>query len=831
MPTTIKTVGFGKSGGRVAAADRARQQLGERDRTALIAFAGVMLSFGVWILWAWVQSIIVGEPFADSLFSPSHDQMVLRLATIVMVMLGTLIAQIGYSRWFRAVERLRIERSRVEQLYANSPDAKLSLSSDLEVQFANPIAVALAGIPFESVVGESCHKALWGREELCDDCPACSVLSDGRRRERVVLDTSTGTDRWFDHLVYPVVGTDGAIESIVEVYRDITSLRVAEEALLLANSDLEDRVLERTKQLAETNEALEAEAAERERTALALVDSEERYRLLVDGSPDMVLVHRDGIIVYLNPPGAELLGLSDPADAIGRPVRELWRVASPEFDSVDIDNALATGELEGPMPVILCRRDGGFVDVELSVALLDSASGQSVQCVVRDVTERVHAQRTIERMAFYDTLTDLPNRALFNDRLSSALAKARRRSELVSVVFVDLDDFKTINDTLGHVVGDGVLRAVANRLRALLREEDTIARQSGDEFTIIARVADRDGAATLAERILESLKDSLVVDGYELHVSASVGISVYPLDGLEDIELLRNADTAMYRAKELGRNVYRLYSPEMSESAFDRLELEAALRVAVDKQQFELYYQPQIDVRSGRTVGAEALIRWHHPVHGTLSPGVFIELAEQAGYMGELGHWILRTACTTAAQWHAAGHDFGRICVNLSAREFVQQDVAANVRAALEAAHLDPSMLELEITESVAMHNIEHVLKALSELRDIGVRVAIDDFGTGYSSMSYLKRFPITTLKIAQDFMRDVHVNSHSAAIAGMVIDLCHELDLDIVAEGVEFEEQLEFLKSRGCHVIQGYLFSPPVPEEELVAGFDRFLVSEAEAV
>ncbi len=478
------------------------------------------------------------------------------------------------------------------------------------MQFANPIAVALAGIPFESVVGEACYKALWGRDELCDDCPACSVLSDGRRRERVVLDDSTGTDRWFDHSVYPVVGTDGSVESLVEVYRDITSLRVAEEALLLVNSDLEVRVLERTKQLAETNEALEAEAAERERTALALVDSEERYRLLVDGSPDMVLVHRDGVIVYLNPPGAELLGLADPAEAIGQPVRELWRVASPEFDSVDIDNALATGELEGPMPVILCRRDGGFVDVELSVALLDSASGQSVQCVVRDVTERVHAQRTIERMAFYDTLTDLPNRALFNDRLSSALAKARRRSELVSVVFVDLDDFKTINDTLGHVVGDGVLRAVANRLRALLREEDTIARQSGDEFTIIARVVDRDGAATLAERILESLTDSLVVDGYELHVSASVGISVYPLDGLEDVELLRNADTAMYRAKELGRNVYRLYSPEMSESAFDRLELEAALRVAVDKQQFELYYQPQIDVRSGRTVG----VRGAHPL-------------------------------------------------------------------------------------------------------------------------------------------------------------------------------------------------------------------------
>jgi diguanylate cyclase (GGDEF)-like protein/PAS domain S-box-containing protein len=813
----------------VAAADRARQRLGERDRTALIALAGVLTSLAVWVLWAWVSSILTAEPFLDSVLNPSHDQIVMRLAAIVLIMLGTLFTQTGYAQWFRAVERLRIERNRIEQLYANSPDAKLSLNPLLKVDFANPVAVALAGIPAESINGQSCHQALWGRDDLCEDCPACSVLADGRRRERTILDSSNGADRWFDHLVYPVVGTNGTIESVVEVYRDVTSLHVAEEALLLANSDLEERVYERTKELAETNDALEAEATERERTAVALRESEERYRLLVDGSPDMVLVHREGAIVYLNPPGAELLGLGDPAEAIGQPVRALWRCSTPEFDDIEIDGVLASGDLDRPMPVLLCRPDGGFVDVELSVARLDSAEGPAIQCVVRDVTERVLAQRTIERMAFYDALTDLPNRALFNDRLTSALALARRRGELVSVVFVDLDDFKTINDTLGHTVGDGVLKAVANRLRALVREEDTIARQSGDEFTIIARVPDREGAAALAQRILDSLKDSLVVDGYELHVSASVGISVYPLDGLEEVELVRNADTAMYRAKELGRNVYRLYSPEMSESALDRLELEAGLRTAVDQHQFVLHYQPQIDVRTGRIVGVEALIRWQHPTQGILAPREFIHLAEQAGFMGEIGHWILRTACNTAARWHAEGHDFGRICVNLSAREFVQQDVVANVKAALDAAGLDPSMLELEITESVAMHNIEHVFSVLGELREMGVRVAIDDFGTGYSSMNYLKRFPITTLKIAQDFMRDVHINAQSAAIAGMVIDLCHELDLDIVAEGVEHDDQLEFLKSRGCYVIQGFLFSAPVPEEYLIEVLTRGLVTDTE--
>ena len=796
-------------------AAKVRQRLGEADSTALIALIGVLASLGVWTLSAWVGTLFGGPAFLHSLLEPSSSVSLLRLAAIMVVMVGTLVAQGTYARWFRAEERLRIERHRIEQLYANSPDAMLSLTAAFAITHANPVATGLMLSPDDAA--GPCYKALWDLDDPCPGCPLPSVLEFRTRTERTVSEMSRGQNRWFEHVAYPVLTPGGDIESIVEVYRDVTDLRVAEAALRHSHLHLEHRVDERTRELADTNQMLVSEVSERVRTASALAESEERYRLLVDGSPDMVLVHREGHIAFLNLPGAQLLGVESPADALGLRVSELWESCDPEYPAEGIEAAIMSGDFDHPMPAMLCRHDGSRLDVELSVGRLEYGGSPAIQCVVRDITERVHARRTIERMAYYDELTELPNRVLFRDRLQSALARARRRGELVAIVFVDLDDFKAINDSLGHIIGDGVLKAVARRLQALLREEDTIGRQSGDEFTIIARVDSQHGAEVLANRILESLRRSFTIDGYELHVSASVGVAVYPLDGVEEIELMRNADLAMYRAKEWGRNVFRLYSPEMSVSSMDRLELENGLRSALDHNEFELHYQPQIDMRTGRAVGVEALIRWRHPTEGLLLPGTFIELAEQAGFMGEIGHWILRSACARGAQWLADGLEFGRVCVNLSAKEFVQQDVVDNVRRALADTGLPPEMLELEITESVAIHNIEQVLQVLGELGEMGVRAAIDDFGTGYSSMSYLSRFPIHTLKIAQEFMRDVHVNAQSAAIAGMIIDLCHELGLDIVAEGVEHESQMQFLESRGCYVIQGFLFSRPLPEDDLV--------------
>jgi diguanylate cyclase (GGDEF)-like protein/PAS domain S-box-containing protein len=783
---------------------------------AFLALAGILSSIFVWILMGWVDAIMGSEPAHHSIFAPEMPQQVVRLTAVVVVLLATLLIQTLYTRRKRAEQLLRNEQARVRQIYDHSPDSVISLNRDFSVMYANSKAAEIRGLSHEEILGEKCHLVTLGSDEPCSDCPLERVFTSGMVEQRAV-EAGMGADRrWLEQTFYPVRDADDAVVSVVESVRDTTAIRMAQEALRRSNDELESLVDERTIDLVQSNAALEAEISERQRTASALAESENRYRQLVESSPDMVLVHREGRIAYLNSPGAKLMGFTTAAEATGLPVAILIEPNGSGLTPEELLGGAQTGEAVRPAHVKLRRATGELLDVELSVGRFVYEGEDAVQCIVRDISDRVRAQETIQRMAYYDALTELPNRALFRDRLAAALAQARRRKEVVAIVFVDLDDFKAINDTLGHGVGDSVLVAVSRRIRGVLREEDTVARQGGDEFTIIARVLDRDAAATLAQRILDAISGVFEVEGHQLRVSASIGIATYPNDGDRDIDLIRNADAAMYRAKEWGHNVFRLYTPDMSESAAGRLELEAAMRRALERDEFELYYQPQVDVRDGSFVGIEALLRWNHPTRGLLTPGDFIELAEQAGFIGEIGHLVLRTACEQARLWLAEGLEFGRIAVNLSAREFVQHNIVENVARALEATGLDANMLELEITETIAMYNVEQILAILNLLREMGVRIAIDDFGTGYSSMSYLKRFPIQTLKIAQDFMRDVDVDQQSAAIASMLIELCRELKLDIVAEGVEDQSQLDFLRDRGCYVVQGYLLSRPVTAGEL---------------
>jgi len=432
-----------------------------------------------------------------------------------------------------------------------------------------------------------------------------------------------------------------------------------------------------------------------------------------------------------------------------------------------------------------------------------------------DITERKRAEELVRNLAYHDALTGLPNRLLFQDRLALAVAQAHRHGKGLAVLFLDIDRFKVINDSLGHSVGDLLIREVAVRLRSCLREGDTVARLGGDEFTLLLPdVGQAVDAAKVAKKVLQLVRMPFEIDGRELFVTSSIGISLYPDDGKDAETLVKNADASMYRAKEQGRDHYQLYTPALNETALERLALESSLRKALAHDELRLHYQAILDVATRRVFGVEALLRWQHPELGLVSPGEFIPLAEVTGLILAIGPWVLRTACAQARAWQSVLPGL-RMAVNLSARQFQEANLVGHVTDALADTGLDPRFLQLEITESSAMQNAQSAIQTLRELKALGVGLSIDDFGTGYSSLSYLRRFPIDTLKIDQSFIRDIGTDPDDAAIASAIIALAHTLKLSVVAEGVETPGQLEFLARHGCDRTQGYLFSRPLPAAE----------------
>ena len=437
--------------------------------------------------------------------------------------------------------------------------------------------------------------------------------------------------------------------------------------------------------------------------------------------------------------------------------------------------------------------------------------------LVRDITERKTAEQQIEYQAYHDALTGLANRRLFQEHLSLALALAQRRHALVAVLFLDLDHFKVINDSLGHSIGDALLRQVSNRLRGCVREGDTVARVGGDEFTIVLQeIARPDDAATVAKKVLRSIAEPIEVNGHKLYVTTSIGVTVYPQDGEDAETLLKTADAAMYRAKGEGRNTYQMATPDLSRTTQERMALESGLHQAMETGEFVVYYQPQIDLETMQLVGMEALLRWNHPERGLITPVDFIGLAEERGMILVIGDWVLREACREAKRFHDRGLKHLRVSVNISARQFRDEALLWTVESALSEAGLDPRALELEITESVAMEDVQLTMVTLSELRKSGVSIAIDDFGTGHSSLSYLKRFPIDALKIDKSFVADLPDGFEDSAIVASVIQLANGLGIRVVAEGVETAEQIEFLREHACREVQGYYFSYAVPPAEI---------------
>jgi diguanylate cyclase (GGDEF)-like protein len=437
---------------------------------------------------------------------------------------------------------------------------------------------------------------------------------------------------------------------------------------------------------------------------------------------------------------------------------------------------------------------------------------------VEDITERRVLEQRLEHQSQHDALTDLPNRALCFDRLTQAIIHSSRHASKVALLFIDLDRFKNVNDTLGHPLGDELLRQAAVRVLGCVRPGDTVARLGGDEFAVILRdLAHAQDAAAVSQKILERLSAPFRLAGHEAFLTASIGIASYPGDGGDSATLGKNADAAMFRAKRQGRNAYQFYAAEMNALALEKLELESRLRRAVERNEFVLHFQPKSDTVTGRIAGVEALLRWHNPETGLVPPKEFVPLLEDTGLIIQVGEWVLQAACAQARAWQLAGTPVS-VAVNLSARQFHRHDIRATVERVVRETGVDPALLELEITESVAMDNPEDAVKVLVELHRLGVRLAIDDFGTGYSSLAYLKRFPVDALKLDRSFVTGLPDDGDDATIARAVIAMAHSLKLKVIAEGVETEAQRAFLSVNGCEQIQGYLVSRPLPAEECAA-------------
>ena len=563
-------------------------------------------------------------------------------------------------------------------------------------------------------------------------------------------------------------------------------------------------------------------AVERKNAEEALFVEKERALVTLNSIGDAVIcTDISGNITYLNLVAEKMTGWPL-QEAAGRPMAEVFRILdATSRETIPNPMEMAVGENRTahlPPNCVLLRRDGSEIPIEDSVSPIHDREGQVTGAVIvfSDVSAARAMTLQMAHSAQHDFLTGLPNRMLFNDRVSQAIILAPRHAKKVAVLFLDLDGFKHINDSLGHAIGDKLLQSIASRLVHCVRGTDTVSRQGGDEFVVLlSEVEHPEDAAITARRMLQTVAEPHSIDPHDLHVTVSIGLSVFPDDGQDAETLIKNADTAMYQAKENGRQSYQFFKPAMNVRAVERQSIEESLRRALEREEFALHYQPKVNLRTGEITGAEALIRWTHPTRGSVSPAQFIPVAEDCGLIVPIGNWVLREACKQARAWLDAGLSLGTMAVNISAMEFRHDNFLESVFAILGETGLDPKSLELELTESVLMKRAESAAAVLQTLKARGVQVAVDDFGTGYSSLSYLRKFPIDALKIDQSFVREITIVPDDTSIVTAIISMARSLKLRVVAEGVEKLEELEFLQAHQCEEAQGYYFSRPVLPEQ----------------
>lgn len=594
-------------------------------------------------------------------------------------------------------------------------------------------------------------------------------------------------------------------------------LEVQNRRLQQHRQELEQQVVERTVELSSSNRLLEAEICERQRAEAALLESERQYRSLVENTPDTIARYDQNCrCLYANPKMIEELG-GEVEQILNRTPAEfpggdsaidyeacIGRVL---VDGQPTDFELSWQSVEGRQVVSYIRltpefgADGGVV---------------SVLAVGRDITEIDQYRRSIHRLAFYDALTNLPNRALLADYMHQTITNASQHGYRFALMLLDLDRFKDINDTLGHRIGDLLLRDAAGRLQQCVRTDDMVARLGGDEFAILSpQVEERDDMAAMAGKIIKAFEQPFQISGMELFISASIGIALYPGDSADIDALFRYVDSAMYHAKKLGRNNFQFYAREFTVHSSERMALEAALRYARNNDELELYYQPQVELSSGQIIGAEALVRWNCPNGDMMMPEKFIPVAEDSGLIISIGEWVLMTACQAAVQWNTGRSIPFKIAVNLSTRQFLQNDLLASVRRILQETQCKPEWLKLEITESLLLDDSNEILDVLNVFDAMGLALSIDDFGTGYSALSYLNRFPVSQIKIDRSFVCNIPADQDKSELVKAMISIAQALHLELVAEGVETREQADYLNRNGCLAAQGYLFGKPMPYGE----------------
>ncbi len=686
-------------------------------------------------------------------------------------------------------EALRESEAQYRALFEGSPDAIFLADPDTRIILdANPAACRLLARSYEQIIGlrqsemHPPHKESYSRETFNRHVEETKKQGKLRPVENIIL-RPDGSEVPVEILAQMV--TVKGKKVLQGVFRDITERKMAEQKL-------EESII--------------------------------RFRRLAEAGFEGIAISEQGIFVDANTRMANMLGCSLP-DLIGRKLSDF--VAPESMDSV-LEHVRS--ESEERYELIIKRRDGSFFPAEAQGKSLPYEGRMLRITAIRDVTERKKAEEQIRYLAYYDSLTGLPNRTFYKELLSRALFLAKRHNWTIAILFIDLDYFKRINDTLGHDIGDQLLRAVADLIKTCIRKSDFIARSEenelenavarpgGDEFiALLNEITHSQDASRVARRILKELARPLILAGHEVFVTASIGIALYPLDGDDAESLLKNADVAMYHAKNQGRNNYQFYTKSMNATALQQLALENDLRKALDRGEFLLYYQPTIDVQTRTIIGAEALVRWNHPNKGMISPGEFIPLAEETGLIVSIGEWVLRTACAQNRAWQNVGIKPFRVAVNLSGRQFDQEGLIEVVSSAIRDTGLDPQYLELEITESTIIKNPEKAVITLQKLKEMGIWLSIDDFGTGYSSLGNLRKFPIDTLKIDRSFVMNMTTDSDDAAITTAIIAMAHNLKLGVIAEGVVSEDQQSFLCDQGCDAVQGYLFSRPIPAEEFI--------------